>query len=338
MILIISTPDDPHAVAVQRELDQIDYPYFLLDTSRFPQSISLTIIQDGDKRLVTFADKNGIILNAQEITAAWWRRPQHCVVADTIKKESYRNFARNEAEEAIAGLWYSLDIPWVNHPKSDDMAHRKVNQLNTARTLGIRLPVTCITNDPHEAKKFIEARLPGQTICKAFSATIDQWRETRIIGEMEMAALENVCFAPVIFQEYVEAVYDLRITAIGNQLFPAAIYPGEKAYAADVRMDIRNARMEAVELPQKFGDQLLALQRKMGLNYGAIDVRLTPDGEYVFLEVNPAGQWLFIEERTKQPIARALADFLVKEAIAYRLKNASKEPVDTILEEMPLTG
>lgn len=336
MILIISTPTDPHAVAVQQALDQIGYPHFLLDTSRYPQEISLTIEQDCNRRLVTFADNSGLLLDAAEITAAWWRRPQPCAVSEEISNDAHRNFARNEAEEAISGLWYSLDIPWVNAPKNDDVANRKVHQLNVAQQLGIRLPDTCITNDPKAAQKFIDSRLPERTICKAFSATWDQWRETRIVGEMELAALENVRYAPVIFQEYIKADCDLRITAVGDKLFPAAIYIGESAYEADVRMDIGNARMEAVELPEHFTAQLLALQRRLGLVYGAIDVRLTPEGTYVFLEVNPAGQWLFIEEKTGQPIAKALAEYLVQAAKADQVSGSQAPPADIELEEMTI--
>jgi glutathione synthase/RimK-type ligase-like ATP-grasp enzyme len=77
-------------------------------------------------------------------------------------------------------------------------------------------------------------------------------------------------------------------------------------------MDIGRARMEAVDLPEAVRGQLFALMDSLGLVYGAIDLRLKPDGTYVFLEVNPAGQFLFIEAVTGQPIARTLAETLVR--------------------------
>jgi len=58
--------------------------------------------------------------------------------------------------------------------------------------------------------------------------------------------------------------------------------------------------------------RLLALQKRLQLVYGAIDMRRTPDGEYYFLEVNPAGQWHFVEQRTGLPISKAMADLLAK--------------------------
>jgi glutathione synthase/RimK-type ligase-like ATP-grasp enzyme len=75
-------------------------------------------------------------------------------------------------------------------------------------------------------------------------------------------------------------------------------------------MVVGESLVQGVELPPALHDALLALQRRLGLYYGAIDMRLTPDGEYVFLEVNPAGQWLFVERLTGMPIGQAVADLL----------------------------
>jgi glutathione synthase/RimK-type ligase-like ATP-grasp enzyme len=76
-------------------------------------------------------------------------------------------------------------------------------------------------------------------------------------------------------------------------------------------MDMGNAKITPVELPDAVQERLRQYRRALGLQYGAVDMRLRADGRYVFLEINPAGQWLFIEEATKQPIAAALARLLV---------------------------
>lgn len=98
---------------------------------------------------------------------------------------------------------------------------------------------------------------------------------------------------------------------VGSELFAAAIYSQETAYPVDFRMDMQRARTEPVTLPDGVRDRVLALLRRLGLVYGAVDMRLTPDGEYVFLEINPAGQWLFVEQRTAQPITRAVVRALL---------------------------
>ena len=75
-------------------------------------------------------------------------------------------------------------------------------------------------------------------------------------------------------------------------------------------MVIGEGTVAAVELPTALQMRLLALQKSLGLVYGAIDLRRTDEGEYYFLEVNPAGQWMFVEQRTGLPIAQAHADLL----------------------------
>jgi glutathione synthase/RimK-type ligase-like ATP-grasp enzyme len=77
-------------------------------------------------------------------------------------------------------------------------------------------------------------------------------------------------------------------------------------YDVDVRMNL-NAKHVAHDLPDDVADKLRGLMHRLGLIYGAIDLRLTPDGRYVFLEINPAGQFLYVEQQTGQPIAAALA-------------------------------
>jgi glutathione synthase/RimK-type ligase-like ATP-grasp enzyme len=150
----------------------------------------------------------------------------------------------------------------------------------------------------------------GRTIYKTFSCTHAIWRETRLLREDDLQLMDAVHVAPVIFQEFVPVDCDLRITAVGDRLFPAAIRSVPRDGRIDFRMNVGDAGMSAEELPSKVVDQLRSLLAQLGLSYGAIDMRRTPDGEYYFFEVNTAGEFLFVEDRTGQPIARAIADWL----------------------------
>ena len=103
-----------------------------------------------------------------------------------------------------------------------------------------------------------------------------------------MERLDNVQFSPVIFQQYVEASVDLRLTVVGEEVFAAAIHSQETEYKIGFRIDITNARIEATQLPAEVKAKSRALMHTLGLVYGAIDLRLTLKGGYVFLEINPA--------------------------------------------------
>jgi glutathione synthase/RimK-type ligase-like ATP-grasp enzyme len=309
-VLLIATAGDPHVQAVLGELERRDVRGVVADLSAFPQAASASLHYTccGDHRYELELD--GEVHPLDEVRSVWWRRPQQPVVSPQIVRETHRLFTANEIAEALAGLWYSLDAFWVNDPARDHVAHRKVKQLRVAQQCGLRLPETLITNDPGRARAFIDRHGYRDVIYKSFSALEEEWRETRLIREGELELLDAVQHAPVIFQEYVPADYDVRITVVGQAVFAAAIHSQQTSYPVDFRMDMANAAIEPVTLPDEVEARLLDLMRRLGLQYGAIDMRRRPDGAYVFLEINPAGQWLFVEQVTQQPIAAALAELL----------------------------
>jgi len=313
MILILSSADDQHAIDVMKHLEQIEAPYHLLDLSKFPQNISINMHFDGQyiSHLQYLQRRSQVDLSG--VGAVWWRRPQHFKLHDCIKDPEHRQFAYREMDEAFTGLWQNLDCFWINAPHLDQFASRKAYQLRIAQEIGFQIPETLITNNVAEAKQFIEHLGFNQTVYKPFGGTLQTWRETRVLKKEELDKIEHVQYAPLIFQEYIPASVDLRITVVGDQIFPASIDSQSTRYPQDCRMDIGNAQIKAVELPEALERRIRMLMKVLKLHYGAIDMRLTPEGDYVFLEINPAGQWLFVEYQTQQPIAEALACLLAQE-------------------------
>ncbi len=313
MILVVSHPHDVHANAVMDALQERGAAARLLNLADFPQQISLHIEADAGayRRSLHWQATPGPALDLEQVGAVWWRRPQAPSVHDGIARASHRSFAFNECTEALAGLWQTLDeAVWVNPPARDEVGGRKALQLQLAQRCGLRVPRTCITNDPDAARAFIKREGLGRVICKSFSATHAEWRETRLVQQAELDGLDAVRTAPVIFQEYIEADVDLRVTMIGPHCFPAAIDSQATRYRVDFRMDMERAAVRADRLPPDIEQGLQRLMKQLGLVYGAIDLRRTPQGEHVFLEINPAGQFLFVEEKSGQPIAATLAQYL----------------------------
>jgi len=312
MIVVISHPGDPHAMRVIELLERDGADVLLLDLSHLPGRASITVDFDdcacGRPRL-RYQAPDGLDRDLATTGAVWWRRPQAVDLA-TITDPYLHMFTAGEWNEAVQGLWQLIDAPWMNPPARDEVASRKLLQLQLARELGLAIPRTLVTSDPDEARRFIDRPGDAATVFKTFSCTHQVWRETRLVGEPEREALDSVRLAPVIFQEYVPAEVDLRVTVVGTQVFAAAIHSADTDYPVDFRMSLGQAQVEAVDLPEAVSGRLLELMERLGIVYGAFDLRRTPEGEHVFLEVNTAGEFLFIEERTGQPIAEAVAGWL----------------------------
>lgn len=307
-VLIIAQSRDEHAVAVGNHVERMGNEVEVLDTSLFPEIARLTMRYSccSDHRVLQL-EVQGRTIEFDRFGSVWWRRPQPPRLSEQMLRPSHRHFAANEAHEALTGLWQCIGANWINDPSLDLISQRKAYQLKVAQQVGLRIPPTLITNDPAEARKFADARAYRDIVYKSFSSTEEEWRETRLLKTDELNLLDHVQHAPVIFQHYVEASYDLRITAVGDRLFPAAIYSQETSYKIDCRIDIAAAKIEPVEIPAELQTKLLALKKRLGLTYGAIDMRLTPRGDYIFFEINPAGQFMYIEAATGQPIAAAMA-------------------------------
>jgi len=309
VILVISYPGEEHTADVIQRLERAGREVVQVDLADFPARSGLAMSwQPSAKPAYVVTGPHGPIdlMNAR---VAWWRRVRSYTIDQTIVSPSMRAFAESETAQAIGGLLDALPCAWVNPRAADDAAHRKPFQWAVAQEVGLSLPRTLVTNRPEAAREFIDRVGVGKTIFKAFLASQEAWRETRLVERADLERLDLVRLAPVIFQEYIEGV-DLRVTVVGQQVFAAEIDARQTRYPVDMRMVIGESIVQPVELPAQVHSAILTLQRRLDLRYGAIDLRRTPNGEYVFFEVNPAGQWLFVELRTGLPISQAVADYL----------------------------
>lgn len=328
MILVVSYPDEEHTGLVVEHLERAGRDVLRLDLAEFPVHAGVRA-RWGDGAPSYTIERDGRCVDLAAVDVVWWRRVRAFEIDASITDAQRRAFAFSETSQTVHGILDALDACWMNPRLADEAAHHKPYQWSVAQALGLRLPRTLVTTQAAAAREFIERIGVGKVVFKAFLASIEDWRETRLVEREDVGRLDLLRYAPVIFQEYIEGV-DLRITIVGEQIFAAAIDARRSSYPVDMRMVVGEGVVEAVELPPALCERLLALQRRLGLRYGAIDMRRTDAGEYVFLEVNPAGQWLFVEQRTGQPIARAVAEELAMlERRPPRGRKGSPSPAPT---------
>ena len=252
------------------------------------------------------------------MSAVWWRRPLP-LRADPRLGRAHAAFSVRQAGDTLMGFLalVSRHALFVNHPWRDEVAGLKTFQLAAAERAGLTIPATLVTSEPVEAREFLRRCGRAGAVHKAVHSTPADWRRTSRVTPRDRAALGLIRHAPVILQQRIPGV-DVRVTVVGDRMFPAEIDARTSPSPDDYRGFERQCRIAPCRLPRQVERGLRALMRDLGLVYGAADFRRRADGEWLFLELNPSGQWGFVEERTGQPITAALAGLLARRSRGSR--------------------
>jgi glutathione synthase/RimK-type ligase-like ATP-grasp enzyme len=266
----------------------------------------------------SLADELGSL--ALEEIRSVWLRPDHRELFGIDPPASHlAAFVRRESQGAFDGLVALLDDAfWVSSPGRLVGAGSKVRQLSVAADLGLTVPRSLVTNDPVAAERFLE-ECEGDMVVKAFRGVIGPRTEPSIVYTTRvlpsrLADLPLVRNAPCIFQERIPNDGDVRVTVVGRTLFAVQIgfQPGNATDADWRKVEDAETDYRSIDLPTEVHRQCRTLMDRLGLAAATIDFIRRPDGEYVFLEVNPQANWLWLEMRTGLPISRTMAAMLAR--------------------------
>ncbi len=316
MILIVTNKIDEHADILISELHERDIEFARVNTEDFPMVINGSFSyqkNESDARLtLPIGD-----INLSHIKSVWLRRPKPSVIDPKITDPQYERFARLESRSFLDGLWYSMPCRWVNSPIANRVAREKVFQLKKAMEIGFTIPNTLITNDPKEAKEFLSSNRKVVIKTLHSEAIVEGGKNktvfTHLLTEGDTVFVDEVKCAPCILQSYIEKNVELRITVFGERVFAVSLSSQDtKSGQIDWRLALREGlHHEIYDLPHELEQKCVQFVRELGLLFGAIDMIVTPRGEYVFLEINPNGQWLWLEYKTGLPMMDAMIDLLL---------------------------
>lgn len=210
-----------------------------------------------------------------------------------------------EAREAFLGALLSSPAEWIDHPVKVALAESKIYQLETARRLGLSIPPYIITNDWDRARAFLGQR---QAITKALSAGPGLAPHADVV---DLGLLESAPEGPYFLQELVIAEADLRVITVGPQVFVWS-RTREGGSSIDWRVDDpTGAGFKRAVAESELSSNALQLARRLGLQFTVQDWLFTKRGP-VFLELNPQGEWLFLEG-AKASVVPTLASLLTTE-------------------------
>jgi hypothetical protein len=324
MILAVSHPEDAHAAPVMEAVARLGWRCALLDLAAVPRRVQLSFSAGRTVNGASFTGVDGGRLEAAEIAAIWWRRPRPYVLDEALAPGP-ASYATAQVHAALSGAWGSLQAGWMNDPWRDERAGHKPTQLAAAEAVGLSVPPTLISCVPADARVFLQELGNRPVIQKPLRPTETSWRPTRLVTDADRRRLDDLRLAPAILQAYVPGT-DIRVTAAGGRLFATAIDASDTGSPHDFRPAYAQARVSPCELPADVAAGVRALLESLGLRYAALDFRRTDEGQHFFLEANPAGQWLFLEDRTGQPITQAVAEALVETALEARGDKPNRRP------------
>lgn len=314
-VLLLSHSRDYFTIdRVAEALQEARVNAFRFNTDQFPEHIRLSERVDHSGASVSFHTDQGS-LNTRDINAVWFRKIWHPII-NTPMEDKYLQASVKESIAIRTALFQSLDhLPWLDPIPAVTKASDKFLQLRVAREAGLSIPRSIMSNDPEEVRAFFQS-LPGEMIGKLHTPLSfgmdaeDFFMYTSKIGSDDLDDLDLLRICPMIFQEAIPKAYELRVAYVDGQCFAGKI---QTQNVMDWRLtDPEEVGWEPYDFPQAQQLLLQKLMQALNLSFGAIDFIVQPDGQYIFLEVNPVGEWGMLEKELGLPISKAIAKGLIQ--------------------------
>lgn len=306
MILVITKKNDSHLSYVVPFLND----YIVLNTDDIPEKVSGTLSNLNSKLTIC-----GRVIKSDDVKSIWFRKPNP--IASRSQDINVGRFIEREWSFFLRNLYQVLgNAKWMNHPEKNRACNQKIEQLQRAKSFKLAVPDTLMTNSKNDAVEFVSSH--GCCILKVVDQVIttidgiDRAMYAKKITLDDVKKAEGLNITPIILQPYIEKEFELRVTYVYGKLFACRIdSQTDERSKLDWRAgNIKNVPHSTYDLPIDIAQKIIKLVESYDLKFAAIDLIVTPKGEYVFLEINPNGQWAWIELMTKMPIGQSIAEFL----------------------------
>lgn len=310
-LLIVTDRQDFTADFVIVRLLERGLSYYRLNSDQLAAS-TMTLRVGGGRRPQRVIACGGASIDLERVQCVWYRRAVRPAAPESIEP-GLRPFAASELRHLYEGLICDPDIRWVNPPEATDRAERKVYQLRIAEKHGLRVPSTIVSTDIEGIANFADRE--GLVICKPISQGLISSGEgayavhTHGVTHREIVEASTLSGIPTLLQQRVPKGTDVRVTVIG-----AAVFAVDIVTAPDSPVDWRASRegltYRVCELPDEIERACQSLMKGLGITYGAFDFIRTEKSEWFFLEVNPAGEWAWLDVELGLSMRDALIDLL----------------------------
>ena len=322
MILCVTHSNDVYTIdRVMAYLKENGHVAIRVNTDQLLKNFFFTkeLNESSDEVAIVWKDK---IIKVSEVSGVWIRKIWPAAIVEEVD-EGYRRDVGREIHTTLMSFLKLLEqrVPCINYlNKTNAVEGNKFFQLCVAKEVGLNVPNTCVTSDFETVKRFYEIH-NGDIIAKlqnALDFSMQGGRRffpTTKISESDLGLLKStLSCCPMIFQNNIPKAYELRIAYVEGTCFAGKINATKTLNGKqDWRYSEKNSAFwEKYQLPIDEIEKIDQMMKRFELSFGAIDMIRKPNGTYVFLEVNPSGEWGMLQKDLGYPIAETIAKSLLK--------------------------
>lgn len=324
MLLIISDKFDTHTDFVQKKLNEQKISNYRLNvdkesllTTEFTKLNNHWVINNGEK-----------IITTTEINAVWCRRPfVHLNIDEKINTSTDFKIWKNEWNRTLLGLYTVLENKiWLNKLRETFRGENKYFQMIVAEKVGLEMPASITSNNKEELLnfarkyKYVAFKVMEQEIYIDQESNLPTGLYANKITHRELMNFKEKGENPIFLQEYIEKDYEVRYTVVGEDHFVCKIDSQKSNVSCDDwrKYDLANTPHTEILPPKFIKEKIIALMRELNIKYGALDFIVTKNGDWIFLEINCMGQWLWIEQLTGMKISDSIVKWVADTQICHR--------------------
>lgn len=322
ILIITHTGDNFSIQKVTEYITKNGFEVIRFDVDLYPLHNKLsTTFQDG--KWISILETPEAKYHLDDIAAVWYRRAYN--MGNGLKEELDAKFysaAMGEVRTTLFGFLESIDVYALGKPSVYRRLDSKEEQLKIADKIGLRIPDTCITNNPEEAKNFIlkHENVIGkmQSGFAIYEDGVESVVFTNVIEEDKLDDLDSLLYCPMQFQKKIEKKKELRVTVVGQDVYAFEI---DSQQSEDAKVDWRKDGVNLIDkwvktdLPKDIEAKVLELLDVYNVDYGALDIIVSPEDEYYFIEINGAGEFFWLDNLTEDNlISKSIADVLCDKA------------------------
>lgn len=309
LILIASTHENSLAAKVSRILQAKLHDVVLLATDEIAnRKEKFSALIAPDTRSLTYQNRE---IPLESIDAAWYWHAE----ASLDQTRASHSALEREIQQSFYGVFAGIDDRrWINPPYHIRNTQEKLSQMFFAMDVGLHIPPNVIANHWDAIEGLGSRTIIKMPVVGLLEGETPKVMHTTILSRKQRQLLRETSSFPGVHQPYILKKREWRITVVGDAVFPVAIYTTLDAKDDWRRHQHRDGKVRFVSEPlldKSIGEKCKALLQKLGLRYGAFDFIETPEGQMIFLEVNSAGQYGWLEQELDLPISEAIADLLV---------------------------